>query len=157
MNPNENLYRFIEAQNLIVEDFLNESHKTKYETAKEELLNGQKTSHWMWYIFPQIKGLGKSEMATKFAISNINEARDYYNNSVLGPRLEELVSIVNEIEGKTAVDIFGEVDAMKFLSCLTLFNQVAPENQVFIDAMNKYYEGRQDKKTIKILEDQASF
>jgi uncharacterized protein (DUF1810 family) len=73
---------------------------------------------------------------------------------VLGTRLEELVKITNQIEGKSAEEIFGHIDAMKFLSCLTLFNQVAPENQLFIDAINKYYDGRKDEKTLKILNNQ---
>ena len=143
------LDRFIEAQN---SNYYGEL--TQYETAKKELEEGLKQSHWMWYIFPQIKGLGHSDMATKYAIQNIGEATEYYNNSVLGTRLEELVKITNQIEGKSAEEIFGHIDAMKFLSCLTLFNQVAPENQLFIDAINKYYDGRRDEKTLKILREQ---
>lgn len=143
------LDRFIEAQN---SNYYGEL--TQYETAKKELEEGLKQSHWMWYIFPQIKGLGQSDMAAKYAIQNIGEATEYYNNSVLGTRLEELVKITNQIEGKSAEEIFGNIDAMKFLSCLTLFNQVAPENQLFIDAINKYYDGRKDEKTLKILNSQ---
>lgn len=143
------LDRFIEAQN---SNYYGEL--TQYETAKKELEEGLKQSHWMWYIFPQIKGLGHSDMAAKYAIQNIGEATEYYNNSVLGTRLEELVKITNQIEGKSAEEIFGHIDAMKFLSCLTLFNQVAPENQLFIDAINKYYDGHRDEKTLKILREQ---
>ena len=143
------LDRFLDAQNNVVFGEL-----SQYETAKAELENGHKESHWMWYIFPQIKGLGHSDMAAKYAIQNIGEATEYYNNSVLGTRLEELVRIVNGIEDKSAEEIFGHIDAMKFLSCLTLFNQVAPENQLFIDAINKYYDGRRDEKTLKILREQ---
>ena len=142
------LDRFIEAQN----SFINET--TQYETALKELEAGEKTSHWMWYIFPQIRGLGHSEFAIKYGIANIGEATEYYNHSVLGPRLEKLVETVNHIEGKSAEEIFGHIDAMKFLSCLTLFNEVAPENQLFIDAINKYYNGQKDEKTIKILNEQ---
>ncbi len=143
------LDRFIEAQN---SNYYGEL--SQYETAKKELEEGLKQSHWMWYIFPQIKGLGRSDMAAKYAIQNIGEATEYYNNSVLGTRLEELVRIVNGIEDKSADEIFGHIDAMKFLSCLTLFNQVAPENQLFIEAINKYYDGRRDEKTLKILREQ---
>ena len=146
------LDRFLEAQNCVVYGEL-----SQYETAKKELEAGQKLSHWMWYIFPQIRGLGQSEFAIKYGISNIKEAADYFNNAVLGTRLEELIKIVNQMEGKTAEEIFGRIDAMKFLSCLTLFLQVAPENQILNDAINKYYDGKLDEKTLKILDKQKLF
>jgi uncharacterized protein (DUF1810 family) len=111
----------------------------------------------MWYIFPQIRGLGQSDFAIKYGIANIKEATEYYNNGVLGTRLEELVRIVNQIKNKSAEEIFGHIDAMKFLSCLTLFHEVAPENQTFNDAINKYYDGKLDDKTLKILEKQKLF
>ena len=146
------LDRFLEAQNCVVYGEL-----SQFETAKKELEGGEKLSHWMWYIFPQIRGLGQSDFAIKYGIANIKEATEYYNNGVLGTRLEELVRIVNQIKNKSAEEIFGHIDAMKFLSCLTLFHEVAPENQTFNDAINKYYDGKLDDKTLKILEKQKLF
>ena len=143
------LDRFLDAQNNVVFGEL-----SQYETAKAELENGHKESHWMWYIFPQIKGLGHSELAMKYAIQNIGEATEYYNNSVLGTRLEELIRIVNSIEDKSAEEIFGHIDAMKYRSCLTLFHEVAPENQNIQNALNKYYDVQLDEKTLKILNGQ---
>lgn len=145
------LDRFLDAQNNIVYGEL-----SQYETAKKELENGLKESHWMWYIFPQMRGLGHSDSSIKYGIKNIGEATEYFNNSVLGTRLEELFRIVNNIEGKTAEEIFGHIDAMKFHSCLTLFHEVAPENQLINDTLSKYYNGELDNKTLKILNEQKA-
>ena len=151
-----NLARFLDAQNATTIDFETNQEMTIFESAKKELESGAKRTHWMWFIFPQIKGLGHSDFATKYGIANINEATDYFNHSVLGTRLEELFRIVNNIEGKTAEEIFGHIDAMKFHSCLTLFHEVAPENQLINDVLSKYYNGELDNKTLKILNEQKA-
>src|SRR5215475_240500 len=117
------LERFVQAQELEFEDVLS------------ELREGKKRSHWMWFIFPQIKGLGQSNLATKFAISSKNEAEAYLNHRVLGPRLEECTRLVLLVEGHKIEDIFGYLDDLKFRSSMTLFSQVVPEGGVFLKAI----------------------
>lgn len=133
-----NLNRFIEAQSNI------------YGQVVEELRQGRKTSHWMWYIFPQIKGLGHSATAMYYAISSLDEATQYLNHPVLSNRLIECCRILLGLENKTAEDIFGSVDAMKLKSCMTLFSLVS-NNLVFNRVLNKYYKGIKDSATLKIV------
>lgn len=133
-----NLNRFVEAQSNI------------YGQVVEELRQGRKTSHWMWYIFPQIKGLGHSATAMYYAISSLDEATQYLNHPVLGNRLSECCRILLGLENKTAEDIFGSVDAMKLKSSMTLFSLVS-DNPVFNRVLNKYYKGIKDSATLKII------
>lgn len=133
-----NLNRFVEAQSNI------------YGQVVEELRQGRKTSHWMWYIFPQIKGLGHSATAMYYAISSLDEATQYLNHPVLSNRLIECCRILLGLENKTAEDIFGSVDAMKLKSCMTLFSLVS-NNLVFNRVLNKYYKGIKDSATLKIV------
>jgi uncharacterized protein (DUF1810 family) len=122
-----------------------------YGTAFGELRHGRKTSHWMWFVFPQIEGLGFSQMAQHYAIASLDEARAYLNHPVLGPRLKACVEAVNAIEGRTALQIFGHVDALKFRSSLTLFSAAAPGEPAFRDALDKYYGGERDPLTLRKL------
>ncbi len=118
-----------------------------YGRAVAELRNGRKTSHWMWFVFPQIAGLGRSSMAQTYAISSLDEARAYLRHSVLGPRLLECARIVASIEGLTAEQIFGSVDAVKLRSSMTLFARAAPDEPVFADVLQAYFGGRTDPAT----------
>ena len=122
-----------------------------YQQAVAELRAGRKVSHWIWFVFPQIAGLGFSSMSQRYAISGLAEARAYLNDPVLGPRLTECASIVARTEGKTADDIFGPVDAMKLRSSMTLFAAVAPEDPVFATVLAKHFGGVPDDATLARL------
>jgi uncharacterized protein (DUF1810 family) len=142
-----NLERFVEAQAGV------------YERACAELRAGQKRSHWMWFVFPQIRGLGRSETAMRYAISGREEARAYLDHPVLGPRLQECVGIVVELEGRTVEEIFGYPDDLKFHSSMTLFSEAAalfaevegPSADVFHKALKKYFGGKTDRRTLKLI------
>jgi uncharacterized protein (DUF1810 family) len=133
------LGRFIDAQNLT------------YEKVCAELRAGRKQGHWMWFIFPQLKGLGHSQMANKFAISSRQEAEAYLKQQVLGPRLRECTRLVTLIEGRSITQILGYPDDLKFRSCMTLFASTAPENEIFKEAIQKYFSGEPDHQTIAML------
>ena len=139
-----NLQRFVDAQQHVFADVI------------AELGQGSKRGHWMWFIFPQLKGLGRTAQSNFFGISSMQEAAAYLHHPVLGPRLIECTQLVNAIEGRSAEDIFGEIDAMKFRSSMTLFAYATPENQIFTDALGKYYAGEFDPLTIAYLRKQAS-
>lgn len=141
MNPTYNLERFLSAQESV------------YDTALNELRNGKKLSHWMWFIFPQIDGLGRSEIAKYYAIKDINEARAYLDHPVLRNRFEECLNAVLSCKTGNPVRIFGDIDALKFHSCLTLFLNANPENQLIQDALSKFY-GTTDFATDNILDNQ---
>jgi uncharacterized protein (DUF1810 family) len=142
------LNRFLQAQ------------ENSYADALQEMKNGKKTSHWMWYVFPQIKGLGKSSMAREYEIQDLAEAKAYLHDEILGERLLKLTGIlVNDVQGKSAEQIFGYPDFLKFHSCLTLFDYVAStinftdeKFNVFQQALEKYYGGKKDENTLKIIE-----
>jgi len=133
-----NLNRFIEAQENV------------YYQVLSELQKGKKTSHWMWFIFPQIEGLGHSATAKYYSIKNSNEASQYIVHPVLGARLLECANILLEIKNKSAGEIFGYPDNLKLKSCLTLFSFVAPEHKVFEEVLQKYFK-EEDKKTLELL------
>jgi uncharacterized protein (DUF1810 family) len=118
-----------------------------FEGAVEELRRGRKTCHWMWFIFPQIDGLGSSTMAQRFAIGSLDEARAYLAHPVLGQRLRQCVAIVLETTGRTAEEIFGWPDVMKLRSCMTLFHRAAPAEPVFKQVLDRYYGGVADELT----------
>jgi len=125
-----------------------------YEQACAELRSGRKRTHWMWFIFPQIKGLGSSEMAVRFAISSIEEAKAYLEHPVLGDRLRECARIVVAVEGRTAEEIFGYPDDLKFRSSMTLFAkaaEISEEDLVFSQALDKYFGGKEDAGTVERL------
>ena len=140
MNNNaENLYRVIDAQ----EDV--------YHKVIQELRNGQKQSHWMWFIFPQIAGLGYSSTAKYYAIQNVDEARAYLAHPTVGARLLECTEIVVAHKDLSALTIFGDIDEMKLRSSMTLFAHIAGPESVYQQALDKYFDGAQDHRTLDIL------
>jgi len=118
-----------------------------YERATAELRSGRKTSHWMWFIFPQIAGLGYSPASQTYAITSLAEARAYLAHPVLGARLVECAAILTRVPGRTAEQIFGEVDAMKLRSSVTLFMRAAPGEPVFRQVLDRYFDGVSDSAT----------
>jgi uncharacterized protein (DUF1810 family) len=134
-----NLQRFLDAQAPV------------YEQARRELEIGRKQSHWMWFIFPQIAGLGQSPMSIRFAIASLDEAQAYLAHSVLGARLRECTELTFEVGGKTARDIFGSIDAVKFRSSMTLFARAAPDEELFQRCLDKYFAGDPDPATLARL------
>ena len=133
------LQRFIEAQDPV------------YSQVCAELAAGAKTSHWMWFVFPQLKALGRSATAQHFGIASRAEALAYWQHPVLGPRLKACSELVVAVEGRTALQIFGSTDELKFRSCMTLFAQVAPQEPVFNRALAKYFGGEGDATTLELL------
>ena len=122
-----------------------------YEAAVEELRAGRKRGHWMWFVFPQIAGLGQSPMSRRYAIASLDEARAYLAHAVLGPRLIECARIVNGLGGTSAEDVFGGIDAMKLRSSMTLFARADPEKAVFGEVLEKYFGGVPDEATDRLL------
>ncbi len=139
MTDEYHLQRFLEAQGHV------------YDAVLDELRVGEKRSHWMWYIFPQITGLGHSGTAQTFAISSLDEAQAYLQHPVLGPRLRECTQLVLNVNGRSAEQIFGYPDNLKFRSCLTLFVTATTDNKIFKDALVKYFEGKPDQLTLDLL------
>jgi uncharacterized protein (DUF1810 family) len=139
MPPETTLNRFIKAQ------------ETDYERALTEIRNGKKRSHWMWYIFPQIHGLGFSEMARHYAITSKKEAADYLQHPVLGTRLVEISTALLTLESNYAQYILGSPDDMKLQSCMTLFALLDNTNPVFEKVLDKYYNGKKDQKTLALI------
>jgi uncharacterized protein (DUF1810 family) len=143
INDSHNLARFVSAQEPV------------FESALSELENGQKKSHWMWFIFPQIEGLGYSETSRYYSIKSIDEARQYLNHPILGPRLLKCAETVLAIGGRTASEIFGSPDDMKFKSSMTLFACVTVSDSLFARVIEKYFDGERDKKTEFLLGQRA--
>lgn len=147
-DPHE-LSRFVEAQ------------ARCYARVLEELAAGEKTSHWMWFIFPQLRGLGMSSTARRFGLSGLEEARAYLAHPLLGARLRECTQLVLAVRDRSAYEIFGSPDDLKLRSCLTLFAQAvapspAPETRVFGEALARYYGGEPDPRTLELLISSAS-
>jgi uncharacterized protein (DUF1810 family) len=136
MTDRFNLQRFVEAQAPV------------YEQVCRELRAGRKESHWMWFVFPQIAGLGQSAMSIRFAIASLDEAKAYLADPVLGPRLKECAKLALEAEARTAREIFGPVDEMKFRSSMTLFVGAAPDEDVFRRCLDKYFRDGADPATL---------
>ena len=139
MSDRYDLQRFVDAQAPV------------YAQVCGELQQGRKRSHWMWFVFPQIRGLGSSPMAMRFAISSLEEAKAYLEHPVLGPRLRECSRLVMEVKGRTVEEIFGYPDDMKFHSSMTLFAQAAENDEVFVEALQKYFGGEMDRGTMERL------
>ena len=133
------LDRFLDAQ------------RGDYAAALAEVRRGRKTSHWMWYIFPQIAGLGQSSTARYYSIRDLEEAREYYAHPVLGQRLREISGALLELRGSDPVAVFGGIDSMKLKSSMTLFALAAPDDPLFRQVLDKYYGGEQDVLTLRIL------
>jgi len=138
------LHRFLDAQEGV------------YDTVLDELRAGRKASHWIWFIFPQIAGLGHSGMAQRFAIASLDEAKAYLQHPVLGPRLRECTQLVLNVEGRSAVEIFSYPDNLKFRSCMTLFMAATTDNKIFKNALLKYFDGKPDTLTLDLLAQQTS-
>ena len=126
-----------------------------YAAAVAELRAGRKVGHWMWFVFPQIAGLGMSSMSKRYAIASLEEARAYLAHPILGERLQESARILTELTGRTAEDIFGSVDAMKLRSSLTLFARADPENALFGEVLDRYFGGVADEATDALLAEAA--
>ncbi len=139
MTDRFDLLRFVEAQAPI------------YAKVCEELGEGRKESHWMWFIFPQIAGLGQSQTSIHFAIASLAEASSYLAHPVLGPRLRECAKLALDVEGRTAREIFGLVDEAKFRSSMTLFAKAAPDEPLFAQCLERYFGGEPDPATLEKL------
>ena len=137
MSDPYDLQRFVDAQDPV------------FEQVCSELRDGRKRSHWMWFIFPQIRGLGRSPTARLYAISSLDEAGAYLNHPILGPRLRRCTELANRIDGRSARQIFGSPDDLKFCSSMTLFAHAASDNGVFHEALDKFYGGQHDGKTLE--------
>lgn len=135
--------RFLEAQN---------REYAGYKQALEEVRGGEKHGHWIWYIFPQVKGLGYSEMANYYGIKDREEGEDYLLHPTLNDRIHEISKVLLQHEGKTAVEIFGGLDAMKVRSSMTLFDALSP-NDVFAKVLDAFYDGERDEKTLMLLDE----
>ena len=139
MKDQFDLERFVNAQNPV------------FEEVRTELRRGRKEGHWMWFIFPQLRGLGHSAMANRYAISSQNEAEAYLKNPILGSRLRHVTQLVMLVEGRSIDQIFADPDHLKFRSSMTLFAATAIENKIFKDALQKYFAGKADQLTIERL------
>jgi uncharacterized protein (DUF1810 family) len=133
------LERFIDAQDGV------------YEQALSELRRGRKTGHWMWFVFPQIEGLGHSPMAQQYAISGLDEARAYLAHPALGPRLVECARVVASTTGRSAHEIFGSPDDLKLRSSMTLFARAASDTPEFQQVLDRYFDGKPDERTLERL------
>jgi uncharacterized protein (DUF1810 family) len=133
------LERFVEAQHGVYDGIL------------RELRQGRKTSHWIWFIFPQLVGLGRSEMSRLYGIESLAEARAYLDHPILGARLRECVSAILPTSGLTADQIFGSLDAMKVRSSMTLFHRAAPDEPLFMEVLERFYGGVVDRTTDALL------
>lgn len=134
-----NLSRFLDAQ------------KEDFEIALNEIKNGRKTSHWMWYIFPQIKGLGQSETSKYYAIKNKREAEKYLEHEILGPRLIEISNALLNLKTDNPVQVFGSIDSVKLKSSMTLFSSIENADPVFQKVLDKYFNGEKDQNTIRLF------
>lgn len=134
------LNRFVEAQ------------QRTYEQALAEVRSGRKRSHWMWYIFPQVAGLGVSETSRRYAIAGRAEAEAFLKHPLLGPRLQEIAAAALGIEGRSAREIFGTPDDMKLRSCATLFASVAGPGSVFEQLLARYFGGQRDERTLRLMD-----
>lgn len=139
MNDHYNLQRFVDAQ------------RSVYATVCAELRAGRKETHWIWFIFPQIEGLGSSSMARRYAISSLAEAQAYLQHPVLGARLRECTELVHAVEGRSIEEIFGYPDDMKFRSSMRLFARADRGHNIFTDCLQKYFSGESDPATLARL------
>jgi uncharacterized protein (DUF1810 family) len=140
--PDPDLIRFLDAQDEI------------YDQVVVELTNGSKRTHWMWFIFPQLAGLGRSATAQRYAIHDLNQAQRYLADPILGPRLRRVIKLMIDQKARSALEILGSPDDLKFRSCLTLFREAASENSdrvLFSEALAQFYHGQADSRTLKLL------
>ena len=142
MHPSNSLERFVEAQDGV------------YDAVRAELAGGKKQTHWMWFVFPQRRGLGTSEAARYFGIASRGEAQAFLEHPVLGARLRECVELVLAVDGRTALAIFGSPDVLKFRSSMTLFREVAPEEPLFQRALDAFFDGLPDPRTLELIREE---
>jgi len=133
------LTRFVDAQAPV------------YPSVVDELRGGRKRSHWMWFVFPQLLGLGSSPMAARYGITSLHEARAYLHHELLGPRLRECTQLVNQVQDRSIAEIFGSSDDLKLCSSMTLFALAADDNHDFVELLDKYYRGQRDPLTLAQL------
>jgi uncharacterized protein (DUF1810 family) len=133
------LQRFVDAQERV------------YPSVLGELRAGRKRSHWIWFIFPQVAGLGSSPTAARYAISSLDEARAYLRHELLGPRLHECTRLVNAVDGRSIGEVFGWPDDLKVRSSMTLFAHATDDNQDFVELLERYYDGEEDPLTLERL------
>jgi uncharacterized protein (DUF1810 family) len=133
------LQRFVHAQDRM------------YDTVIDELRSGRKRSHWIWFVFPQLRGLGRSPTALQYGITSLDEARAYLAHEVLGPRLRECARLVAAIDGRSVGDIFGFPDDLKVRSSMTLFARATDDNADFVAVLDKFYNGEEDPVTVELL------
>jgi uncharacterized protein (DUF1810 family) len=143
MTDPHDLKRFVDAQSAV------------YDAVVAELRAGRKGTHWIWFIFPQLAGLGRSPTAARFAISSLDEARAYLAHEVLGPRLRECTRLVNAIHGRSVDDIFGWPDNLKVRSSMTLFAHATTDNEDFVALLDTFYSGEEDPATVDLLQQPA--
>lgn len=143
MSDGAGLQRFVDAQ---------DGGRT-YETARSELRAGRKRSHWMWFVFPQLTGLGRSPTSQRYAIASLQEAEAYLSHPVLGPRLTESAEILGQLRGLSATDICGSVDAIKLRSSMTLFARARPDDSAFQRVLDAYFDGVPDEATERLLDE----
>jgi uncharacterized protein (DUF1810 family) len=134
----DSLQRFVDAQDGVIE------------SVRDELRAGRKRSHWMWFVFPQLKGLGASGTAQFYGIASLDEARAYLAHPVLGPRLRECCALMAAVPGRSAHEILGSPDDLKFRSCLTLFAAAAPQEALFREGLERFYGGEPDPRTLAL-------
>ena len=139
MEDDFDLRRFVDAQHAV------------WPRVRRELAAGAKASHWMWFVFPQLRGLGRSATALRFGLASRAEAEAYWRHPLLGPRLKETAELVLAVVGRSALQLFGPPDDLKFRSCMTLFEEVAPDEPVFARALEKYFAGERDGRTLELL------
>lgn len=142
MQDPHRLQRFVDAQD----------DDGTYESALRELRDGRKRSHWMWFIFPQVAGLGQSPTSRRYSISSLEEARAYVEHPILGPRLQECAQALLQRTGASARDIFGGIDAMKLRSSMTLFHRADPGNALYGEVLDRYFGGQPDEATERLLD-----
>lgn len=140
MDDPYDLQRFVDAQDPV------------YAQVCDELRAGRKRSHWMWFVFPQIQGLGESAMSQRYAISTLAEAEAYLRHPILGDRLRECTRLVNLIEGRSIQEIFGYPDYLKFWSSMSLFERAVPDNEEFLEALRNYFDGKLDRQTLQQIQ-----
>ena len=133
------LQRFVDAQNPV------------HARVKDELARGAKASHWMWFVFPQLAQLGRSATARRYGIASLDEARAYGRHPLLGPRLRDCTELVLAVNGRTALQIFGPPDDLKFRSSMTLFERAVPDEPAYAQAIERYFRGERDDKTLALL------
>jgi uncharacterized protein (DUF1810 family) len=136
------LSRFVNAQDA----------DSSYDDAVRELKRGRKTSHWMWFVFPQLAGLGRTAMAQMYALSGLKEAKAYLAHPVLGPRLRDVAGILAALDETDPVTVLGPIDAMKLRSSMTLFSLADPDDSVFRRVLDRYFSGELDEMTIRLLD-----